>query len=330
MIEEKISENFKNVVNSIKSEIKTTQINTMQNVNKNLIMMYFRIGKILDKNSKYGNSFIENIANAIKLEYPNIKGFSSRNLKYMKKFYIEYRDNEKMQQLVALLPWGHNILLMEKIKNTKIRKIYAYAIIDNGWSRNILDFQIKSNYHKRIGTSVNNFKTSVSNVDSDLINNTLKDPYIFDFISLNNDYKEIDLENKMIEKIKNVLLEFGRGFSFVGSQYKLVVGGNEYYIDLLFYHLKLKSYIVVELKTTEFKPEYIGKMNFYLSAVDDLIKDENDNSSIGLILCKNKDKFIAQYSLKDINKPIGISSFKLKEYLPTEEDLNMYIDLENE
>lgn len=329
MIEEKIGESLKNVINNIKNEIKTTQINTMQYVNQNLIMMYFRIGKILDDNSKYGNSFIENVANAIKIDYPNIKGFSNRNLKYMKKLYLEYKDNEKMQQLVAQLPWGHNILLIEKIKDINVREIYVKETIDNGWSRNILDFQISSNYHKRVGASVNNFENSLSNLNSELINNTLKDPYIFDFISLNNDYNEIDLENKMIEKIKNVLLELGKGFSFVGSQYKIVVGNKDFFVDLLFYHLKLKSYIVVELKATEFKPEYIGKMNFYLSAVDDLIKDKNDNPSIGLILCKRKDKFIAQYSLKDINKPIGISSFKLKEYLPSEEDLNKYIDLEN-
>ena len=329
MIEEKISENFKNVIFSIKNEIKTTQISTVQQVNKNLIMMYFRIGKILDENSKYGNSFIKNISHAIKVEHPNMKGFSERNLKRMKRFYNEYKEYGKVPQAVAHLPWGHNILLFEKIKDKNIRKIYAEATIENGWSRNILDLQIKSNYHKRIGNSINNFKNSISKIDSDLVNNTLKDPYIFDFISLNNDYKEQELENKMIEKIKNVLLELGTGFSFVGSQYKLIVGDKEYFIDLLFYHLKLKSYIVVELKATEFKPEYIGKMNFYLSAVDDLVKDKNDNPSIGLILCKNKDKFIAQYSLKDVNKPIGISSFKLKEYLPSEEDLNMYIDLEN-
>lgn len=327
MVEEKINEEFKIILSNIKDEIKNTQINTIQIVNKNLIMMYFRIGKILYDNSKYGNSFIENIAKAIKLEYPNIKGFSPRNLKYMKKFYIEYKNDEKVQQLVAHLPWGHNILLIEKIKDKNIRQIYINATIENGWSRNILDLQISSNYHLRIGKSINNFKNTSLKVDSDLINNILKDPYVFDFISLNNNFKEQELENKMIEKIKNVLLEFGSGFSFVGSQYKLVIANKEYYLDLLFYHLKLKSYIVVELKTTEFKPEYIGKMNFYLSAVDDLIKDENDNSTIGLILCKEKNKFIAQYSLKDVSKPIGISSFKLREYLPTEEDLNMYIDI---
>ena len=302
----------------------------MHQVNSNLIMMYFRIGKILDENSKYGNSFIKNIANAIKLEYPNMKGFSDRNLNYMKLFYKEYADDENLQQLVANLPWGHNILLFEKIKDKNIRKIYAKATIENGWSRNVLDFQISSNYHKRVGNSINNFKESSIKEDSDLVNNVLKDPYIFDFRSLNENYKEQELENKMIEKIKNVILELGNGFSFVGNQYKIVVGNKEYFIDLLFYHIKLKSYVVVELKVTEFKPEYIGKMNFYLSVIDDLVKDESDNPTIGLILCKDKEKITAQYSLKDINKPIGISSFKLSEYLPSEEELNKYIDLESD
>lgn len=302
----------------------------MHQVNSNLIMMYFRIGKILDENSKYGNSFIKNIASAIKLEYPNMKGFSDRNLNYMKLFYKEYADDENLQQLVANLPWGHNILLFEKIKDKNIRKIYAEATIENGWSRNVLDFQISSNYHKRVGNSINNFKESSIKEDSDLVNNVLKDPYIFDFRSLNENYKEQELENKMIEKIKNVILELGNGFSFVGNQYKIVVGNKEYFIDLLFYHIKLKSYVVVELKATEFKPEYIGKMNFYLSVIDDLVKDESDNPTIGLILCKDKEKITAQYSLKDINKPIGISSFKLSEYLPSEEELNKYIDLESD
>lgn len=319
-------EEFNNIVNTIKNEIKNTQIKTMLSANKNLIIMYFRIGKVLSENSKYGNSFIKNISHYIRLEYPGIKGFSERNLMRMKRFYNEYKKEKKLPQLVAHLPWGHNVVLMEKIKNIKVRKVYIEATIREGWSRSILELQIETNYHKRIGNSVNNFKKISTKLDSDLINNILKDPYIFDFITLNNNYKEKELENKMIEKIKNVLLEFGTGFSFVGSQYKLLVGDKEYYLDLLFYHLKLKSYVVVELKATEFRPEYIGKINFYLSAVDDLVKSKTDNSTIGLILCKNKDKFTAQYSLKDINKPIGISSFKLKEYLPKEEELNMFIN----
>ena len=298
-----IEEDIKEEINKIKNEIKTTNIKIMQQVNSNLIMMYFRIGKILEENSKYGNIFIKNVSHSIKIAYPNIKGFSDRNLKYMKRFYNEYKDNEKVQQLVAHLPWGDNVLLFEKIKDMGIRLKYIEGCIQNGWSRSVLLFQIETKYHERVGNSVNNFKDTLPPVDSDLVNNTLKDPYIFDFISLNQNYKEKELENTMLLKIRNVLLELGNGFSFIGSQYKITVGDKDYYIDLLFYHLKLRSYIVVDLKTDEFIPEYAGKMNFYLSAVDDLLKGEHDNSSIGLILCKNKDRFTTNYSLKDINKP---------------------------
>ena len=326
-----IEENFKEEIDKIKNEIKTTNIKIMQQVNSNLIMMYFRIGKILEENSKYGNSFIKNVSHSIKLAYPNIKGFSDRNLRSMKYFYNEYKNNEKWQQLVAKLPWGHNVLLFEKIKDMETRLKYIEGCIQNGWSRSVLLFQIETKYHERIGNSVNNFKSTLPPIDSDLVNNTLKDPYIFDFISLNQNYKEKELENTMLLKIRNVLLELGNGFSFIGSQYKITVGDKDYYIDLLFYHLKLRSYIVVDLKTDEFIPEYAGKMNFYLSAVDDLLKGEHDNPSIGLILCKNKDRFTTNYSLKDINKPIGVSSYEINniipkeilEQLPKEEELNL-------
>lgn len=324
MIEEILDKNLKNVIDSIKIEIRNTHIRTMQQVNSNLINMYFNIGKTLEENSKYGNSFIKKVSTAVRAEYPGIKGFSERNLRSMKIFYNEYKKDKKWQQLVAKLPWGQNILLIEKIKNKDIRKIYIEACIENGWSRSILNFQIETKYHKRIGNTINSFNNLTKN---NKINSIMKDPYIFDFISLKNDYKEQELEEAMIEKIRNVLLELGTGFSFVGNQYKVVVGNKDYYIDLLFYHLKLKCYVVVELKVTEFIPEYIGKMNFYLSIVDDLIKDKSDNPTIGLLLCKEKNKITAQYSLKDINKPIGISSYKLKEYLPSEKELNLNIDL---
>lgn len=252
----------------------------------------------------------------------------------MKLFYEEYKDNEIWQQLVAKLPWGHNLLLIEKIKDKNIRKIYAEATIENGWSRNVLAIQIENNYHLRIGNSTNNFNDVLPNYSSDLVNNTIKDPYIFDFITLKENYKEKELENLMIIRIRDVLLELGNGFSFVGNQYKIEVGNTDYFIDLLFYHLKLKCYIVVELKASKFIPEYIGKMNFYLSAVDDLIKSKEDNPSIGLILCKEKDRFSVDYTLKDINKPIGVSSYEISKFipkeilesLPTEEELNLHID----
>lgn len=315
------------IINNIKNEITNTNINVTRYINSNMILMYYRIGKIIYENSEYGNGFIKKISNEIKKEYLRINEFSVRNLKYMKKFYSEYKDfDEKVQQAVAQLPWGHNIIIMEKIEEISTRMIYINATIENGWSRNILSYQIENLYHKRIGKTINNFKETLPKDQSKIANDILKDPYVFSFITLDNNYKEQELEKKLVDKIKNVLLELGNGFSFVGNQYKLVIDNQDYYIDLLFYHLKIKSYIVVELKITEFKSEYIGKMNFYLSAVDDLIKGKNDNSTIGLIICKYKNKITAKYSLRDVNKPIGISTYIFNNYLPSEKELNEYFD----
>ena len=331
-----LEKDFKELMVNIKKEIKTSQMKTMLEANKNLIILYFKLGKIISENVEYGNSFIKDVSINLKLEFPNIKGFSERNLRSMKLFYEEYKEDEKWQQLVAKLPWGHNLLLIEKFKDKKNRELYANATIENGWSRNVLSLQIDSGFHNRIGNSVNNFQSTLPNIDSDLVNNTIKDPYIFDFIMLKDGYKEKILEDAMINKIRDVLLELGNGFSFVGNQYKITVGNNDYFIDMLFYHLKLRCFIVVELKAGNYKPEYAGKMNFYLNAVNDLIKDKNDNPSIGLILCQEKDKLTAQYSLEGINQPIGVSSYEISKYLPddilkslpTEEDINLHIDLE--
>lgn len=325
---------FVGVINNIKNEIRTTQIHTAQQVNSNLIMMYFRIGKILSENVEYGNKFIKNISTEIKLIFPGIEGFSERNLRNMRAFYEEYQEMEKWQQLVAKLSWSHNLLLLSKIKNKSVREIYMRATIENGWSRNILAMQIESNYHKRIGRSINNFELALPANNSDLTNEIIKDPYIFDFLTLREGYREKELEKAMMEKIKNVLLEFGNGFSFMGNQYKLEIGGKDYYIDLLFYHTKLRCYVVVELKSTEFKPEYVGKIGFYLAAVDDTMKSEDDNPSIGIILCRDKDRISVEYALKKSSGPIGVSSYKLMteidadtlDNLPTEEELNLLMD----
>ena len=201
----------------------------------------------------------------------------------MKKFYLEYKDDELVQRYVAQLPWRHNIVLMSKIKDNNIRKIYAEATIKNGWSKDMLVIQIENNYHLRIGNSSNNFKMSLPDINSDLANNTIKD-----FLTLKENYKEKELEQAMIEKIKDVLIELGKGFSFVGNQYKVSTENNDYFLDLLFYHLDLRCYIVVELKTTEFKPEYIGQLGFYVTAVNETLKKETDNQTIGLLLCKIK------------------------------------------
>lgn len=335
MVEEKLDKKFINIVNEIKKEIKTTQIKVAIEANENLINLYFKIGKILNDNYKYGNKFIDDVSCELKLEFPNIEGFSVRNLKYMKKFYLEYKDDEVVQRTVAQLPWRHNIVLMSKIKDNKLRKLYAEATIKNGWSKDMLVIQIENNYHLRIGNSSNNFKISLPDINSDLANNTIKDPYIFDFLTLKENYKEKELEKAMIERIRDVLVELGKGFSFVGNQYKVSTENNDYFIDLLFYHLDLRCYIVIELKTTEFKPEYIGQLGFYVTAVNETLKKETDNQTIGLLLCKNKDRLTAKWSLKSTNVPIGISSFELNKYvskevlekLPTEEDLNLHIDI---
>jgi len=335
---ETLDKNFKLAISKIKNDIRQTQTKVIYQANNELILLYFRIGKMLEENSRYGNGFIKNLAREIKIDLPNVEGFSERNLKRMKRFYNEYKEYGNMPQAVAYLPWGHNILLFEKIKDKNIRKIYAEAAISNGWSRSALQFQIETKYHKRIGNSSNNFNVSLPPLDSDLVNNTIKDPYVFDFITLKENYKEKELENAMITRIKDVLLELGKGFSFVGNQYKISTNKNDYYLDLLFYHLELQCYIIIELKTTEFKPEYIGQLNFYITAVNKTLKKEHDNDTIGLLLCKGKDKLSVDWSLEGINNPIGISTYELDkyipkdilEYLPTEEDLNMYIDLEND
>ncbi len=335
MVEEKLGKEFKKIVNEIKSEIKTTQIKVAVESNKNIINLYFKIGKILNDNYKYGNKFIDEISHELKLEFSNIEGFSVRNLKYMKKFYLEYKNNEVVQRIVAQLPWRHNIVLMSKIKDNNLRIKYADAALKNGWSKDMLVMQIDNNYHLRIGNSSNNFKMALSDINSDLANSIIKDPYIFDFLTLKENYKEKELEQAMIKKIKDILLELGKGFSFVGNQYKVSTEYNDYYIDLLFYHLDLRCYIVVELKVTEFKPEYIGQLGFYVTAVNEILKKETDNQTIGLLLCKNKDRLTAKWALKSTNIPIGISSFELSNYipknilekLPTEEDLNLHINI---
>lgn len=330
-----LEKDFKEIITNIKDDIRNTQVKTAVQVNQNLIMLYFRLGKILNDNYEYGNKFIDEVAHELKLEYPNSTGYSTRNLKYMKKFYLEYKDNELVQQLVAQVPWGHNIVLMEKIGDLETRKIYLQGIIKNGWGRSMLIHQIEYGYHLRIGKSDNNFEILLPKNDSDLANYTLKDPYIFDFISLKNEYKEQELEKAMLTKIKNVLLELGKGFSFVGNQYKISTENNDYYIDLLFYHLELRCYIVVELKASSFKPEYIGQLSFYVTAVDETLKHEYDNPTIGLLLCKEKDRLSVEWSLKSSSVPIGVSTYNVKEQissdildkLPTEEEINLYIDI---
>ena len=329
--------NFKTIINEVKNQINNTKIEIFQNANMSLLKLYYNIGKIICNNSKWGNKFIDEMARELKISFPNIKGFSVRNLKSMKKYYLICSQNEKVQTASAQIPWSHNMLILDKIKNNNKRIWYMNETANNGWSYDVLGFQIKSDLYSRqvLGDKPNNFKNTLIKPQSDLAKNMMKDPYILNLTSLKENYIETELEIAMVEKIKTVLLELGNGFSFIGNQYKIEAGNKEYFIDLLFYHTKLHCYIIVELKNTEFKPEYVGKVNFYLSVIDDVLKDESDNPSIGIILCRDKDRISVEYALKDINKPIGVSSYELSEYLsseiikelPTEEDLNFHIDI---
>lgn len=249
-----------------------------------------------------------------------MKGLSARNLKYMRKFAEIYPDFELVQQVVALLPWGHNVFLMDKIKTPEKRLWYARKAINNGWSRNVMVMQIEHKLYERQGKAekINNFDLTLPKPQSDLAQEMLKDPYKFDFLSLGDEAQEREIEKELVKHITHFLLELGKGFAFVGQQYHLNIAGDDYYLDLLFYHLTLNCFVVIELKAGEFKPEYAGKLNFYLSAVDDLLKREHDAPSIGILLCKTKNRVKAEYALKDIQKPIGISEYKLVESIPEE------------
>jgi len=328
---------FQEIIKNIKSAISKTQLEIMIGANKKLVNLYYNIGKILEENISWGNKFIDHVAMELKMSFPNLQGFSIRNLKYMKVFYNEYKDNEEFVQPVAQLPWKHNITLMQKVKDKKLRKWYMEKCLEDTWSDSVLAYQIDTNLYYRQEKAVkhNNFELTLKK-NSDLANYMMKDPYAFDLLELTKNYQEKELENKMLDKIKNVLLELGNGFSFVGNQYKVTIDNQDFYIDLLFYHIKLKCYIAVELKVVEFKPEFARKMGFYLTALDEEVKDKLDNPSIGIILCKNKSSKIVDYSLKYINKPVGVSEYKIleqiskefKNNLPTEDEINWHLSIE--
>jgi len=317
------SQDYKNWLKEIKSTIRKAQIKASLSVNSDLIELYWNLGeKIVEKqrNASWGDSIIEKLARDLKWEFPQVTGFSRRNLYAVKQWYLFYSMKyEKVPQAVAQIPWGHNRLIISKIKDIEQGIFYSQATVQNGWSRDILELQIESKLFERKGKSLTNFERTLPKPQSDLARETLKDPYIFNLLELEDDAQEREIEKELTRRITQFILELGKGFAFVGSQYKIEIDGNEYFIDLLFYHLNLRSYVVIELKAGKFKPEYAGKLNFYLSAVDSQLKKEDDKPSIGIILCKSKNKIEAEYALRDINEPIGISDFKLTHAIP--EDL---------
>jgi len=314
------SDGYFQILENIKAQIQNAQYRAVLGVNREQIFLFWNIGKIIIENSQYGSGFVENLARDIKSEFPNAKGYSVRNLRYMRRFAEMFNDISNLQGALADLTWYHLQTLMDKISDKNIYLWYANKVLENGWSRNILLHQIETKLYERqvLPNKVSNFERALPSPQNKLARDTLKNPYVFDFIEVREDIIEREIENELVANIAKTLIELGTGFAFLGNQYHLCVGNEDYYLDLLFYNTRLRCYIVVELKTGKFKPEYAGKLNFYLSAVDDILRYEYDNPSIGILLCKERDKLTAEYALRDINKPIGVSEYKLSDFVPQE------------
>jgi len=335
------------LLTDIKARIRVAQIKASLSVNRELIQLYWDIGELIVNRQRvegWGKSVVEKLAFDVQKEFPGIEGFSPRNIWRMRAFYLAWvcsgatplsvdRKGEKkrprgtagletefLPQPVAEIPWGHNVTLLERLSNAVERLWYAQQATANGWSRSLLEHWIESDLYSRQGKAITNFKSALPQPQSDLANEIVRDPYNFDFLMLQGKAVERELENGLLTHIRRFLIELGTGFAFVGQQVHVPVDGEDFYIDLLFYHLKLRCYIVIDLKTTRFKPEYIGKMNFYLSAVDDRLRHPDDKLSIGLILCKTRSRVIAEYALRNVGTPVGVARYttKIVEALPAD------------
>ena len=335
--------NYKSFIADLKEQIKKERLKAIFSANSAMILMYWKIGKSIierQKSEGWGSKVIDRMSHDLKEEFPDMSGFSSRNLKYMKKFAEAWTDIEIVQRTVAQIPWRSNITLLDKLKDPKLRLWYAKKTIENGFGKDMLVFQIESQLHLRTANTVSNFKNSLPATDSDLAVQSFKDPYIFDFVGNSRYIKERELEQSLINHIQKFLLELGQGFAFVGRQVHLELGNNDYYLDLLFYHIKLKSYVVIELKAGKFEPGYISKLNMYLNVVNDVLCQADDNKSIGLLLVKEKDKMVVEYSLSGFNNPIGVSNWEneimktipdnIKSSLPSIEEIEKEFENDDE
>ncbi len=314
---------YQNFIKEIKSKIQTSQIKAAIKVNEELLRLYWELAQMIvlkQKESSWGDNLIEQVSNDLKREFPNMKGFSATNIKYMRNWYLFWNLENRPQLVdeIFKIPWGHNREIVTKIKDRQEALYYVQQTIHNGWSRAVLIHQIESNLYKRDGKAITNFDVNLPQAQSDLAKATLKDPYSFDFLTLAAKHSEKELESALIEQMRSFLLELGNGFAFVGRQYRLNIGGDEFFVDLLFYHIKLKCYVVVELKTVKFKPEFTGQLNFYVSAIDGELKDSSDNPTIGILICKSKNNTVVEYALKNIENPIGVSEYQLVTQLPKE------------
>lgn len=324
---------YKDWIGKLSNLYRTAQIKASVAVNTEMLSFYWKLGRdivAMQPENKYGSRFFETLSRDLKAALPEAKGFSVRNLKYIKRFYQMYSsiwqqpvansgDTNRQQVIADLLsiPWGHHTLLIDKSFNSpEIALFYVRETIKHGWSRVILDHMLDTNLHLRQSQAITNFKSKLPEVTSDLAQEITKDPYIFDFTNLSRPYKERELKEELLKNITQFLLELGEGFALVGKEYKLEVGKTDQFTDLLFYHLRLRCYIVIELKVTNFEPGFLGQLGTYVTAVNHLLKTEQDNPTIGLLVCKTKDDVLAQYSLEGYNLPIGISQYQLDKLLP--------------
>lgn len=334
---------FGEFVKDIKQKILSAQYEALKSVNKELINLYWEIGKsIVEKQEQFGwgKSIVKNLSQELQKEFVGMKGFSERNLWNMRNFYIEYKDNSKLQTLSAQIGWSHNIAIFQKCKDNLERKFYIKMTIEYGWSYRVLENHIENKSYEKFLLNQTNFDNTLPEKYKHQAKLAIKDEYIFDFLELSDEHSEHELEIALINKIREFLAQMGKDFAFIGNQYKIEVGDEEYFVDLLLYHRKLKSLVTIELKIGKFKPEYAGKMNFYLSVLDDRVKLPDENPSIGIIICKEKNRTIVEYALKDSNQPIGVATYTLtpnlpKQYrglLPTskeiEEELMHFFDME--
>lgn len=314
-----INNDYKDFVAEIKDKIRNSQYEAMKQVNKTLINLYWGIGQEIynqQKEKGWGKSIVEVLASEIKKEFPDVKGFSARNLWNMRNFYIEYKDNEFLQPLVAEISWSKNIIIIEKCKETLEREFYIKMTKKYGWTKDVLINHIENKSYEKYLLNQTNFDETLPEKYVNQAKLAVKDEYIFDFMELSDQHSERELEESLINNIRAFLEEMGGNFAFMGNQYHINVGGDDFYIDLLLYHRSLKSLVAIELKIGDFKPEFVGQLQFYLTALDKQVKLDDENASIGIIICKNKNRTVVEYALNDSDKPIGVATYQIRDTLP--------------
>lgn len=331
------SNQYLQAVEEINDYVNQAKCRASVSVNSEIMKTNIFIGNVIIRNSEWGNKFVENLSKDMKMRFPSAKGYSVRNLKYMKKFAQTFTEDDVDEYGLGRITWSHHQILMSKVSNREEYIWYLEKTLEHKWLVDDLTSQVKSQLYERqaVANKISNFERRLPAEQKDMVLSTMKDPYMFDFIDYTEEMLETDIENELVKNVTSLLMELGTGFAFMGQQYHLEVGGKDFYIDLLFYNTKLRCYVAIDLKTGEFKPEQAGKMNFYLSALDDLVKAPEDNPSVGLILCRDENITIAEYALRDMSKPIGVSEYHLctdlpldlKDALPAVEDIRSRIDM---